>query len=647
MSGIAGLLGLDGRPAQPEDLRRMVDSLAHRGPDGRSTWHDGPVGLGHCMLHTTPESLTERLPLERDGLAITADARIDNREELLDSLAMAKEQRGRLSDSEIILLAYRRWREGCAARLIGDFAFAIWDSHQRHLFCARDHFGIRPFYYHHEPGQRFIFGSEIKTLFCFEDLPKVPNEDKIADYMLEMFEDKSRTFYRDIHRLPPATTLTVGRRGANLKEYWTLDPSREVQLCSDAEYAEAFRGLFIEAVRCRLRSAFPIGTTLSGGLDSSSIACVAQDLIASQSQDSIHSFSIVFDEIKASDEREHIEKVRATRPFQSHYVSGDRATPFDHAEEMLRMQDEPYYAPNLHLTSLVWRSANENGVRVLLEGLLGDNVLSHGIEYLNELAGRGHWIELAKQLRRYLDCSGREVPLARILTAYIVQQGFSPRLPEPVLKAWRRFKRYPTDPVAKTLGRFQKAYAERVGLRGRLEQAYRDKRTIQSCRQVHAKSLVGGVVETAFEAYDKGCSGFPLEPRFPFADRRLVEFCVASPGTQKINHGYTRIVLRQAMKGILPEGIRWRHDKGDLGHAFLSGVSDRLAAVTGLIQSSETFLGQFFPSGRLRGIASRTDRKNLREDQALELFLITLLAMWRNQVLAAGRVGPSEELTAA
>lgn len=155
MSGIVGIYHLDGRPVEQQDVQRMTDSIAHRGPDGSAVWIEGPVGLGHRMLYTTPESLHEKLPLtNRTGdLTITADARIDNRNELFSMLNFNGRPRETIPDSEIILVAYEKWGEKCPEKLLGDFAFTIWDKRKQAIFCARDPIGIKPFYYYCKEGK--------------------------------------------------------------------------------------------------------------------------------------------------------------------------------------------------------------------------------------------------------------------------------------------------------------------------------------------------------------------------------------------------------------------------------------------------------------------------------------------------------------
>src|SRR2546425_624531 len=303
----------------------MLARLEHRGPDGTGAWREGPVALGHGMLHTTPESLREQQPLvgTRGDLVLAADARIDNRGELCSLLPAPSDA----TDAELILAAYERWGEHCPEHLLGDFAFAIWDGRTERLFCARDHFGVKPLYYHHRPGRLFAFASEIKGLLALADIPRRLNETRVAAYLVPLFEDKEVTFYEEILRLPPAHRLTVNRDGARTERYWALDPGHELRLGSDEAYAEAFRELFTDAVRCRLRSAFPVGAMLSGGLDSSSIVCVARRLVAADGGARLHTISANFDEPPQIAERRFLNAVVAQNGVRPHYLRGDPTTP--------------------------------------------------------------------------------------------------------------------------------------------------------------------------------------------------------------------------------------------------------------------------------------------------------------------------------
>ena len=329
MSGFIGLFRRDGSIVDPEYTSGMRAKISHRGPDDSGAWAEGPIALGHTMLWTTPESLTEKLPFVDpvSGVAITCDARIDNRDDLIESLGLKTCPR-QIPDSYLILAAYQQWGEECPARLVGDFSFVIWDKRNAKVFCARDPMGVKSFYYYLSD-RLFAFGSEIKAVLHCEDVPRKLNETRILDFFINLFDDRSITFYKDIFRLPAATTLTVTRLGVRSRVYWTLDPTRELKLSSDREYSEAFKNCFVESVRCRLRSAFPVVSTLSGGLDSSSIACVARSLHENEKDGNhLDTISLIFpglpDETRHyTDERRYIDCVLAMGRFRPHFVRAD------------------------------------------------------------------------------------------------------------------------------------------------------------------------------------------------------------------------------------------------------------------------------------------------------------------------------------
>ena len=287
--------------------------------------------------------------------------------------------------------------ESCPEKLLGDFAFAIWDEKKQALFCARDHFGLKPFYYYHQPGKAFIFASEIKALFCVTDVPRRLNELRIADYLVSYVEDETITFYKQIFRLPRAHSMTIDHHGLRLHKYWSLDPSHEIRYGSDEEYADAFREKFTEAVRCCLRSAFPIGSSLSGGLDSSSIVCVARKLLGENGSRRLHTFSFVFDDVPQCDERSFIKTVLAQGGVEPHFIHPDRLSALDNIEQVLWHQDQPLYIRNMFLWTAKYAVARENGIRVMLDGEDGDSVVSYGDAYLAELAQAGRWTEFARE----------------------------------------------------------------------------------------------------------------------------------------------------------------------------------------------------------------------------------------------------------
>ncbi len=272
--------------------------------------------------------------MSRTGeLVLTADARLDNREELIGGLGLDDRPPGEITDSQLILAAYERWGEDCPKHLVGDFAWVIWDGRQQTLFAARDHFGAKPFYYYFDQDRILVFASEIQAILAVPGVPRQLNEVMVADYLLPRFDDQTITFYQGILRLPPAHCLRYGPGGVKTWSYWSLDPSRELRCKSPQDYLEGFHHHFLEAVRPRLRSAFPVGAMLSGGLDSSAITCVARHLLASGNGPPLKTFSAIFPKVPESDEQPFINAVLAQGNLEPHYIHGDELNPLgDNAE---------------------------------------------------------------------------------------------------------------------------------------------------------------------------------------------------------------------------------------------------------------------------------------------------------------------------
>lgn len=559
MSGITGLYYLDGRAVQRRDLLRMTQILAHRGPDGSGVWVDSDVGLGHCLLRSMPESRREGAPLLNEAglLVLTADARIDNREDLIRSLGWGDRPATEISDGALILGTYARWGERCPEYLLGDFAFALWDARTKRLFCARDHLGLKPFYYVHSK-VAFAFASEIKALLALSGVARRPNEIRVADYLMQMTQDKEATFYEGVLRLPPAHTLTVSPRGVRLQQYWALDAHREIHFSSDAEYAESFRELFTDAVRCRLRSAFPVGSLLSGGLDSSSVTCVARVLLEANAEQPLDTFSLIFDEVPQCDERPYIEAVLAQGGLRPHYVHGDQVHPLDDLDRMLWHVDEPFFTPNLFLNWNLYRSAQHHGVRIVLDGFLGDNVVSHGSRYITELAARGRWIKLAREVHTIAGLLGsRRKGYRRILRQYVL----APLVKEPLQRAWAVLTK-PELPAFPGSRFINADFARRLRWMERARTFGEDApRTPRLARQEHYVDLTSGLLPGALEIANKAAAAFGITPCFPFTDRRLMEYCLAVPPTQKYQEGWTRVIARRGLRDYLPEKIHRRYGK--------------------------------------------------------------------------------------
>lgn len=574
MSAITCIYHRDGQPASRDALGRMLGSLAHRGPDGLAAWCAGAVGLGQALLHTTPEASAEVLPLfgAEGNLILAADMRLDNRERLIRLLDLGGPA-AEIGDGAIVLAAYQRWGERCPEQLEGDFSFVIWDARQRQLFCARDHFGVRSFYYFLS-AQLFACATEIKALLQLAELPRQLNEVRLGQLMTGQLDDLQATFYRQILRLPPAHTLTISADNVRLRRYWELQAGAELRLGSDEEYAEAFRAHFVEAVRRRVRGGVAAGAALSGGLDSSSIACTAQMLRTVEGGSAIHTFSAIFPGLPGEvlgriDERHFVDAAVAQYRFKPHMLRADELSPLGELERMHEHLDEFVLAPNLYLHWAMFGAARREGLRVFLDGHDGDTVVSHGFEHLPTLLLRGRLGELRREARGLRRNSFLRWPARQIAW----ELGVLPLVPPLLARGWASLGGGAVADGPAGIIPIDRAFARRIGL---TDQEMTDDSaggwSPHNPRQTHARAISSPLMSYVFEIEDRAAGAWGIEPRYPFFDKALVELCTALPSGQKLKGGWTRSVLRRALEGILPREIQWRTGKADLGPNFDQGL---------------------------------------------------------------------------
>ena len=635
MSGIMGIFYPDQKHVQSDYLEKMLDVLAHRGQDRAELWYQKQVGLAHRMTCTTPESLSEMLPHcdYTTGMTITADARIDNRQELLDWLELA-EPADQVSDSLLILRAYQKWGADCPQKLLGVFAFAIWDEPQQKLFCARDFFGIKPFYYHHS-SKVFSFASEIKALFCVPEVPQQLNELMVGQYLISNLDDKEITFYQDILRLPPAHSLTVAANAITMQRYGSLDPNFELKLGSGKEYAEAYRELFKQAVASRLRSCAPVGSMLSGGLDSSSICSAARDLLQGSDR-KLHTFSGIFPNLpeedrKYADERFFMDAVLGSGDnFIPHQVHGDRLSPLYQQDKIFAHTDEPYMGPNYYLNWAIYERAQQQGVRVLLDGIDGDTTVSHGFECFPEFARQGKWLKIAKEARRY----ARRMRLynADISAASVVwQYAILPHLPD-FAGWWRKISGQNPWYEASVIS---PKFASGLNLAERVYQLDRSDVPRRTARQNHWHGMNVGIHAYTLELADKGNSAFGIEPRYPFFDRRLVEFCLSVPVKYKFCNGWTRYLARIGMAGVLPKEIQSRATKADVGRSFRRRLLDcESDALDNLVANSDS-IAPYIDLLKLKNSYQKYKSNLASQDDIFCINTALNLSMWLRQFAKA------------
>ena len=629
MSGICGIFYRDGRKVNEVDIRNMNNCISHRGPDGSDILCNDNVAFGHKMLHTTLESLNERLPYidDKSGLMITSDARIDNRKELSDSLGLINSSD--IPDSLFILKAYQKWGEKCIDKLLGDFAFVIWDDRQETMFCARDPMGVKQFYYHlSESG--FYFATEIKSLFTLVDVPKKINELMVMYHLTPIFGDKKITYYKDIFHLPEAHNLVITKNNAKLSKYWEIDQKREVVLDSDKEYADEFRKIFFEAVKCRLRSNHQLGFFLSGGLDSSSIVCTAEMILSPKNNQPLKTFSAVFPGVPLSDETEYINAVLTNNKVDPHFIFADKISLLDGARTILWHVDAPIYGPNRFIHWNVYKTAKKEGVRVLLDGIDGDSTVSHGYGRLRELFYSFHWLSLLNELTFLSKISGlsKDKLLMQHVLVPIIPETFKKHL---LRKIWSFLKGSGKN-IEKYDYIINKDFLESFNFVSEYHQKYMTEPSkFKKERELHSYKLQSGILQFILEGLDHSAAALQIEPRYPYFDKRLIEFCVALPAEQKLDKGWERIILRRAMENVLPSKVQWRKRKSDLGYNFTKSLFGLEKNIEDIIFENKE-IGDFVDMEMItKSLNEFRDYQGAKNPHDINLWRVTTLSLWLNE----------------
>lgn len=628
MSGIAALYRRDGRPVDPALLRRMTDAQAHRGQDGAGSWTGGPVGLGHRMLHTTPESLRERQPLADDAaqLCVVLDGRVDNRGDLRAALESKGARLRSDTDAELVLRAYAVWSENCPKYLVGDFAFALWDGPRRRLFCARDVLGIKPLYYHAD-SRAFRCASELPALFEDPLVDREPNEGLIGEYLASAVTDHTETLYRGVFRLAPAHALLAGPDGVRITRYWDGNPRTEIRYRTDAEYAEHFLGVFHEAVRCRLRSHGPVAAELSGGLDSSSVVGTAQSLYGTgaAADAGFETFSLVFPGL-ACDESAYIRDVVGFWSLKSNLLAAQDTGEHAPIHEALTTQGVPDY-PNSTMSYSLYAAARARGFRVLLSGSGGDDWLTGSFHHSADLLRR---FRLGALLRR--SRLNSRVPSIIPPPLALLRTALWPALPLPARRVVRRL-----------LGRtgvprwMNAAFARKIRLADRLRAQEGPQGFPTLAQDDIYRAGTCGWQSQGNELGDLTLSRFGLEGRSPFLDSRVVGFALAVPEDQRWRGEETKFVLRQAMRGLMPETVRLRSTKADFSHVFPQAF-EALGGRRRFESLAVTALG-WVDAGEVRRMYGRMDALRAKGDAGYAslvwpLWMILAIDIWFTAVFA-------------
>ena len=536
MSGFVCIVHGDNAPVDRALLQSLTDFLSFRGPDARGIWLDRSIGMGHTQLHTALESMSERQPAnveERDW--IVADARLDGREELIAELQRAERNvRSNTLDCDLILHAYAVWGTSCIDHLLGDFSFALWDALHERLFCARDHFGIKPFYYA-SIGSLLVLSNTLGCIRCHPLVSGRLNDLAIGDFLLfDMIREPGATSFADVQRLPPAHTLVSEREGITVRRYWTLPVGDPLRHHRPSDCVEEFRELLDRAVADRLR-ADRVGVLLSGGLDSSSVAASAHRTLGHNgAAGGLCAYTEVFENLIPHEERRYAGLVAETLKIAIEFQASDETGLWKYQHHQGLGWPEPVHAPWSDGLRQLRQVAARN--RVALTGFGADPAFSCllSAHFSTLLKNRQIRSALGDALR-YLAAQGR---FSRLYVRTRLRRWFASKKATPWYPGW-----------------LNQDLETRFGLRERWKELGSIVAPNEGIRRTAYEALVDPMWPALFEGYDCGVTGVPLEVRHPFFDLRLVNFLLALPALPCCSD---KELLREAARGVLPDAVRLR-----------------------------------------------------------------------------------------
>ena len=562
MCGIAGIISNTASDTHwvKARLQHMTDAIAHRGPDGEGFWinETGQVALGHRRLKIIDLSNDAAQPMHYSGMesydelprySITYNGEIYNYPELKNELELKGYQFKNHSDTEVMLAAYDCWKSECLLHFDGMFALAIWDQQTQQLFCARDRFGEKPFYFFYDDKQ-FVFASEMKALWAAGIPKKVCNGPLLNYITTGLLQNASRpdeTFFENIFSLLPghSSILNINTWQFEERKYWDLDKETIDTNISETEAIEKFSFLLQQSVSRRLRSDVKVGTSLSGGLDSSSIAALLHPLVAHQSP--LTSFSAVFPGFE-KDESKFIKEVTTQFGFENFQVTPTAEQLCDDFDKLLFHQEEPFQSLSIYAQYKVYELAKQHGTTVILDGQGADETMAGYHKYYH-----WYWQELLANGR--LSLVKKELAAARALG---VKDDWN----------WKnKLAAFMPGKTAKALQQKAKALqtgypfihpeflAESLGLSSIIKPEVRKLNDI-----LYHDTCQGGLQQLLRYA-DRNSMAHGREVRLPFLNHELVQFVFSLPSHFKIKDGWTKWILRKTMNDILPQSIAWRKDK--------------------------------------------------------------------------------------
>lgn len=546
MCGIAGILHRQGPPIQIREIKLMTDSIAHRGPDGEGQWVDqtGMVGLGHRRLSILDLSEQGSQPMHyRSRYSIVFNGEIYNYLELRNQLKGQGYTFRSGTDTEVIMAAYDAKGKACLADFDGMFAIAIYDNLKRELFCARDRFGEKPFFYYCD-GEKLLFGSEMKTIWS-QGVQKELNDIAVYNYIVSnkpIGEKETDTFYKNIYQLKAAHSMTISINDIRVEQerYWKLSTIQKKIKVDDA--IEQLQSLFTESINRRLRSDVPVGSSLSGGLDSSMVV----GYMARNRDITQNTFSAAFPGFER-DESRYQEMMVNTINTNHHVTSPSMETSIANLDKIVYHQEEPFSSLSIAVQYEVFKMARKNNVTVLLDGQGADEILAgypyFTFSYLRELALKG-------KLGAALSTANKAADKQAKSMSYFLGGAVSCMFPQKIVDKYKS--------------------ADQSTARGLLNPDFASKFANLNEKDLDIHNSLNDALDHRTNTYglnqllrycDRNAMAHSVEVRLPFLNHNLVEFAFSLPSELKIHKGWTKWIARKAAESYVPKEIIWRKEK--------------------------------------------------------------------------------------
>lgn len=540
MCGISVIFNFNGEKVDINRINRLNEIITHRGPDGHGSFAEDNIGIGATRLAIIDLRDIADMPLYDvdNRYVIVYNGEVFNYLEVREGLVKKGHKFKTDSDTEVIINAYKEYGEDCLHKLNGMWAFAIWDKRDKTLFCSRDRYGIKPFYYYVDK-DRLIIGSEIKQILdCGVD--KTVNDEIVYDYLVFHFIDHTEeTFFKRIKKLQAGHKLTVRGNDVIIKKWYELP---EKELGDTSGLYKDFYELLYDSVKLRLRSDVEVGSCLSGGLDSSSIVCIMHEILRNEGKPEIQkTFTAAYDD-PVIDERPFVEEVVMQTNSTRYYLFPDLETFMNDIDKLTYHQDEPYTGATVFAQWCVFRKIHETGIKVVLDGQGADEILLGYFSFFPFYLKR-KLINPINFVLEYLRGVGTTQLGYNKFTQNLVYFNTGSVRYRHVLRNSRAFVNQD----------FVNSFSRR--------ELFNEIIAARSLRHNRLSNLWNISLPSLLRYEDKNSSAFSVEARLPFLDHRLVEFVFSIPYNKLIQKGWTKHVLRESMKNKIPEDIRMRKGK--------------------------------------------------------------------------------------